>query len=1148
MGWTGALYWLVARRVRTSWGLLAITSFGILTAVTLMAVGAVYSRALAEGGIRHTLATADPATLDAQVILQHRPLGIADYRRLQREIQDMTQERLGYLVRETQRFGRTQPNWLLATSADAPLPPGDSTLGRPFFLTGFQEHSQLVGGRWPEASPFLDAKGLQMEVVVGARSADLLGLELGSQVSLFPFRSDPSERIVLTLVGLAEAIDPGEEYWLNDPRHFRVQDFGGQLLMPIYVPEQDFFNGIGSQYPTLVGDFSWFIYADSGAVNASNAASAKRAVIGLETDINKRFPRSQVITGLDTTVAAYQRELTLAKVPLYLFLGLVVLLIIYFLALIIGLLSRYRAQEAGLLRSRGGGILQVTGVLVFVEVVVVLISMVAGPFLALAIVRFLLLKTMDPVGVGEGGLSIGLSGDMFVMGAVGGLVSLAVLVVFGVSRARVGTAESLQQRVRPPSQSILHRYYIDLMVLAMLGLLWWQTSSRDGFISRDLASRALDVDPSLLFGPVLALIAAAFLVLRFLPLVIRILAWTLSRVSPPWVAFTLARLARDPLPHGALLIMLMMAAALGVFGASFQSTLAQSQEEQTLYSIGGELVVRGPRFPLADQETISMTPGVEAASPLSRDTVTLLDGLPGSRTTLIGFNSSTISDVSWFSDDFSSKSLSDLVNPLKANRLPKPDSSQDITLGIAIPSNGESIGLWAKVDNTASGRARGKLNLWVRVRDGEGGYRSLLLGELSNPNAASADADNKPSFEDQEVDPNDASSSGMQPGSQPASSVVRPGWLYLETGLPQDGASASRPLGLVSIFIRKGGLGALSPGSISLDEVTIKGPGVLSQGVVIEDYEMAGKWEPLPHQGDEIDTIEYTPDGSRPGSAGLRFSWGEPLSKDPRGMFLPPSPYPLPAIGGGSFHIGQSLRFRDDKQVLPVVIRDVIDFFPTLPPSSKPFLLLDSHDYQQLLQRLPQGNFKPPQELWLSIKQGSDRDAVKLALGDRVSGFASIRDRTVMVDVARRNPLAGGGWNGLTILAVSAIALAVVLTLAVHGAVAVHSGRVDLTVARTLGFSSSQIFLSLALERVLVAALGIGVGSVIGVWLSRWVLGFLDITPRGNLVIPPMVVNFEVWLIGLVLTSLAVATAGSIILTNFWVRRLRVTEVLRLRE
>ena len=92
-----------------------------------------------------------------------------------------------------------------------------------------------------------------------------------------------------------------------------------------------------------------------------------------------------------------------------------------------------------------------------------------------------------------------------------------------------------------------------------------------------------------------------------------------------------------------------------------------------------------------------------------------------------------------------------------------------------------------------------------------------------------------------------------------------------------------------------------------------------------------------------------------------------------------------------------------------------------------------------------------------------------------------------------------GGWNGLTLLGMAAITVAVLLTLALHGVAEVRTGRVDLTVAQTLGFSRLQLTASLALERVVVAVLGIGVGAGVGLWMGRWVLGFLDITPRGGL-------------------------------------------------
>ena len=87
------------------------------------------------------------------------------------------------------------------------------------------------------------------------------------------------------------------------------------------------------------------------------------------------------------------------------------------------------------------------------------------------------------------------------------------------------------------------------------------------------------------------------------------------RAGPGWSSYGLARLARDPVLPSSLAIMLMLTAALGVFGATFQASLAHSQSDQTKYRIGGEYVVSGPgvRGNLAGE--LSQVPGVTAATP-----------------------------------------------------------------------------------------------------------------------------------------------------------------------------------------------------------------------------------------------------------------------------------------------------------------------------------------------------------------------------------------------------------------------------------------------------------------------------------------------------------------------------------------------------
>jgi hypothetical protein len=227
---------------------------------------------------------------------------------------------------------------------------------------------------------------------------------------------------------------------------------------------------------------------------------------------------------------------------------------------------------------------------------------------------------------------------------------------------------------------------------------------------------------------------------------------------------------------------------------------------------------------------------------------------------------------------------------------------------------------------------------------------------------------------------------------------------------------------------------------------------------------------------------------------------------------------------------------------------DTTDYFPTVNPASRPFLLVALEDYREYLRRSPLGSLDPPKEVWVMQREQAGREQLVLDLAGSLRGFVSVQDRDALVEVARRDPLAGGGWNGLTILGLSAVTLAVVLTLAMHAAVAIHTSRVDLTVARALGFSRAQIFLSLSLERLLVAALGLGAGGAVGLWLARWVLGFLDVTASGRPVIPPMVVSVQGWLAALVFAGLVAASLLSLLFATFWARRLKVPDILRTGE
>ena len=255
------VFWLLRRRLRNSWLLLAVTSFGILASVTIMSTGALYSRALGEAGLRHFVASFSPEVHNGQITAQNRPLGRTDYLPLEALVEVSSTGRLGEMLRSTERFGRTQLNLTLLATPTSPVL--GSPEGRPFFLTGFEEHSDLTQGRWPKSGTFQDSDGQgDIEIVLGFETSRKLSYFVGDRIFLVPRRGSP-ERIPFKVVGVVEPIDANEEYWMDAPIYFD--------LVPIAE------SVVGSASPPLAPSTTAPPSAASPASSHPHTASSKPA-------------------------------------------------------------------------------------------------------------------------------------------------------------------------------------------------------------------------------------------------------------------------------------------------------------------------------------------------------------------------------------------------------------------------------------------------------------------------------------------------------------------------------------------------------------------------------------------------------------------------------------------------------------------------------------------------------------------------------------------------------------------------------------------------------------------------------------------------------------------------------------------------------
>ena len=1086
------ILWLTLRRARASWRMMTALALGVLLAVTLVSVATLHSRSLAEAGLGYALDTSP--SLETRTILmmiQDRPVGRQDYDRLRQSVDEAIQTHIGWLFHGMHRGGRSQVLPFVATADETP-PRLGADMAYLFFQGGFQEHARLVTGRWPQPIANASDEGrLSIEVVLGAEAAGYMNWSKDERVFLVPFATAPEEKVAVTIVGIVEPIDPEDEYWFRDLSRFRVAADADVARVPLYAGDDTFFNGIGTRYPMLLANYSWYVFMDLGPLTATTASQALDSLEVLEADINRAYPRSWVLTLLNKVIAEYQRDLTLARVPLILFTSLVVGVVLYYLVLITVMLARDRGAEAALIRSRGTTVPQVVALLGLGEgLAIVVPAVLVGPFLGWSLARVL------PTGYAVVGHHVGLSPSIFFIAAVVGLICMLVLLAAATAMAGRSIVQFLREQGRPPDRPAVYRYAIDVLVLAALGLIWWQIRGRGGFVTEQLLGEGLEIDPSLLLGPALALLAVGLLLLRLLPWMLRLLARLVGPFGPTWLVHALRRMTRDHIAYGTLAVLLMFATALGIFGATFGETLTRSSGDQVRYSVGGEMAVLLPPTRLYGYSTeqpkaLATLPGVRIATPVYRDT--LVRGKSTQRSanySLLAVDPANLISLTWFREEFAGKSLADLMRPL-LQRLP-PDRA------LPLPQGTESIGVWVRPLDAYIG-----YNVYIRMRDSAGQYDTVPLGNL-----------------------------GVY------------SWTYLETPVP-DSPRLQPPYNLVGIFISGLPLSGIGSGSIALDDVTAV---VEGKPQVVEGFESAGPWTMLPNQGSPPPTLTFEGEAAHSGGSGALYSWTEPNRSGPWGLFVPPAPMPIPAIGSSSFSPGQELVARLENQPVALQVQDVTEHFPTLYPNIRPFLVVNLEHLDRYLHILPFIGRPNPTEFWVALEEGADSDQTVEAILDPLPLYTYVRDREELAIQAQSNPLTGGAWNGLALVAAITLGTIAILSLAIYASLAVKRARLELGVLQALGLSRWRVGMVLALEGLIVAIVGLGLGTVMGGWLGRWAVSYQGITAEGRSVVPPLELALDGRLAALTYVEVTLAAVVAIMLAVALTVRLRLHEVLRVEE
>jgi putative ABC transport system permease protein len=248
--------------------------------------------------------------------------------------------------------------------------------------------------------------------------------------------------------------------------------------------------------------------------------------------------------------------------------------------------------------------------------------------------------------------------------------------------------------------------------------------------------------------------------------------------------------------------------------------------------------------------------------------------------------------------------------------------------------------------------------------------------------------------------------------------------------------------------------------------------------------------------------------------------------------------------------VGDSVTIRVPGQFIPAVIEAAVNYFPTLDPDVKGFALANI-DRLTSIRNLAIGGKVGlyPNEIWLDVTHDPDaREAAVETLTSPRYRAREFYDQEAMIAKSKADPLVAAGWGGILLIAFLGVILVSGLGFVVYAYLSARGRQLEFAILRTVGFSLRQIIGLICLEQIFVIGSGMGIGTLLGMRLSGVMMPFLQLTERGQRVLPPFVPVIDWLTIGIAYMILAVAFIITVSLVVLYFSRTAIHRALRIGE
>ena len=551
-----------------------------------------------------------------------------------------------------------------------------SPLGRwPFLVQELlPQRAEIVEGKWPE--PDTGSSG-PIQVAVPVAMADEMLLKIGDHFLLNPLQ--------IEIVGFWSVKNTNDPIWFNNPN--------STYARTLWIPLTTFLNRVAPVVAQPVDQVSWYAIINDQDLQFQNAAQYLRGLVRLDAELTKRVDGiKNVSTPMEALVAYDKRAQTLMTMFYVVGSPMVVLALIF-----IGLTARISVQqvenETAILRARGTSRAEVMLLNLIESLILFLIAIPLSLLLGWSAANLMnqtisfLQFTNRPI------FTISFSGLNLPILAAAVVVIVIARFAPVVSGSRITVLRVKHEQSRGSQKPFWERFYLDFLLLipglyAFFVLKGWAQQGAPPtqlLTSSQLATVQQFRDPLLFVAPALFAIALSLVVVRFIPLIVRLMAAIASRMRGVWAYLSLQQIARRSQDHSSALLLIIIALGLSIFTVSTARTLDRWLFDSEYYKVGADLALKeyiatssggggesGPSrtvliesfLPVEDHLKVQ---GIQSATRVGKYDGEFSFGRGNISSKIMGIDRIDFPLAAYFRDDFSPDDMGTLMNDLGLN-------------------------------------------------------------------------------------------------------------------------------------------------------------------------------------------------------------------------------------------------------------------------------------------------------------------------------------------------------------------------------------------------------------------------------------------------------------------------------------------------